>query len=150
MPRIISGALPSAPDGRLTDVRAGHGPRVFLAMHSARCVACRDYLRSLAANSDLAEWGGRLTIVLRDSMDDATDLYDLLGGHAAVLTDPGRSIPLTDGALAVTDEWGEVFFETSADDRHELPPPAEVVNWVRFIAIQCPECVNAEGDWRFV
>jgi len=155
MARIIGGALRAAPDGHLLDLRSGHGARVLYAMHSATCPECRDYIRALAANSDLLEWGGHLTILVRDSLDAARSVYENTNGPGAqiaeVLADPGRSVPLADGAIAVTDEWGEVYFESPPTSGHqELPPPEEIVNWVRFVAIQCPECVNVEGDWRNV
>jgi len=150
MARIITGALPAAPNGHLTDLRAGHGPRAILAMHSADCIGCRDYVRGIANDPDLSAWGGHLTIIVRDSLDTATKLYEQLHRCAQVLADPGHSVAIADGSLAVTDEWGEVYFETTVDTEHQLPPPPEVVNWVRFIAIQCPECVGVEGDWRFL
>jgi len=155
MARIIGGALRAAPDGHVVDLRSGQGARVLYAMHSAACAGCRDYIRSLAADSDLAEWGGRLTVIVRDSLDAAKSVYEHTNGPGAqiaeVLADPGHSIPLADGMLAVTDQWGEVFFETEPAEGHaSLPPAPEVANWVRFIAIQCPECVGAEGDWRFI
>ena len=40
----------------------------------------------------------------------------------------------------------------SAGDRpgrsveHQLPGPVELAEWVKFLAIQCPECEGPEGD----
>lgn len=150
MGRIISGALPASRGGRIVDLRAGHGARVLVVPHSASCLPCREYLATLAGTAGIFDWGGRLTVIMRDALDAADTLHESLGGRADILLDPARSIPLGDGALAVTDEWGEVYFETGTGAGHEWPPVTEVVNWVRFVSIQCPECVNTEGDWRFL
>jgi hypothetical protein len=46
-------------------------------------------------------------------------------------------------AAVVADPWGEVRFRHHGGAAHDLPDPAELVDWARFIAIQCPEC---EGE----
>lgn len=46
-------------------------------------------------------------------------------------------------AVLVADPWGEVRFRHVAEAAHDLPEPAELVDWARFVAIQCPEC---EGE----
>ena len=43
----------------------------------------------------------------------------------------------------VADPWGEVRMRHAAGAAHDLPSPAELVDWARFVAMQCPEC---EGE----
>ena len=46
----------------------------------------------------------------------------------------------------ITDEWGEVYFVADAGAGHDLPTLVEIGDWVRFLAIQCPEC-EGPGGW---
>ena len=50
--------------------------------------------------------------------------------------------------VVILDEWGEVFFVADAEAGHDLPTSAEIADWIRFLAIQCPECEGPEGEWR--
>jgi hypothetical protein len=54
---------------------------------------------------------------------------------------PGLPHP---GAV-VADRWGEVVFAAQATSAGDLPDPAELVEWLQFVAAQCPEC---EGEAR--
>jgi hypothetical protein len=56
-------------------------------------------------------------------------------------TVPGAPAP---GAL-VADRWGEIFFMATAADVGGLPSPDELVEWLRFVQVKCPEC---EGESR--
>ena len=45
------------------------------------------------------------------------------------------------GGMIIADQWGEVFLvEAGGAGVHGLPAAEEVVEWLRFVAIQCPEC----------
>ena len=90
-------------------------------LHSAGCLECRRYIRTelASASEQLAQWGGRLAVVLPGFPDDAR-------------------------------EWGEVFFVADAGLGHDLPGSGEMEDWIRFLAIQCPECEGPEGEWRSV
>ncbi len=61
--------------------------------------------------------------------------------HDTVLLITSDSIPgmPTPGAL-VADRWGEIYFVTPT-----LPPPSELLEWVRYVQYQCPEC---QGEAR--
>jgi hypothetical protein len=71
-PVIVSGvllsgmSLPSWPTGVMVNLRSGHGPRTLVTLHSATCPGCRRYVHvDLASGLDrLAEWGGRLAVVV--------------------------------------------------------------------------------------
>ena len=43
--------------------------------------------------------------------------------------------------VLVADRWGEILFRASASDPAWRPPDAEeLLSWVHFAQIQCPEC----------
>lgn len=48
-------------------------------------------------------------------------------------------------AVLIADRWGEVIAVERADDVAGLPPVAEILEWLRFVAHACPEC---EGEAR--
>lgn len=54
---------------------------------------------------------------------------------------PGLPAP----GILVADRWGEVSYACTAPTSSELPPPDEVLDWLRFTQYRCPEC---EGEWR--
>ena len=47
--------------------------------------------------------------------------------------------------VVVADRWGEIFFVSTESHPTALPPPEEVLDWLRFVQVRCPEC---EGEWR--
>ncbi|HEX2207226.1 MAG TPA: hypothetical protein VHG93_06050 [Longimicrobium sp.] len=127
-----------SPGGRLV-------PIVFAA-HDGDCEECRGYARSIAAaDAELREWDGRAMIVVPGAAEDAARFTD--GVALPVLADPERKLwtrmGMEGAALIVADPWGEVRMRHVAGAAHDLPSPAEVVDWARFVAIQCPEC---EGE----
>ena len=46
-------------------------------------------------------------------------------------------------AALVADRWGEIVHVVAASDVANLPTPAELVEWVEYLEIRCPEC---EGE----
>lgn len=46
------------------------------------------------------------------------------------------------GTVLIADRWGEVFCRETAPDGDvtRLPSVDEVMSWIRFAAMQCPEC----------
>lgn len=125
---------------------AGRGPAVVVGIHSTACAPCRDILDALARSArHAADWGGRIFVL--PAAAPPSDDAPLPGGLTLVAAaDP--DLPADVPFIVVTDEWGEVFFGTRAEPDHALPAADEIVAWVRFAAIQCPECENPEGDWR--
>lgn len=61
-------------------------------------------------------------------------------GHAHqafnALDADGTAVP----AVFIADRYGEIYAEYHADGQHELPGIDEVLEWLSFINIQCPEC----------
>lgn len=109
---------------RRIDVPSGRGPVVVIAIHSTSCAECRSFIDDLSGHADsMADWNARLMV-----------------------SEDTRNLPVRAPGVMIADEWGEVFFEKTAD--HQFLPVADVLDWVRFIAIQCPECEQPEGAWR--
>ena len=130
--------------GRAMSVRDGRGPRAVVTLHAADCPGCLAYLRTLpAASAAAAEWGGRFIAVVPGPPAAMPSFAGL-----RVLFDPERVIADGGAAGIAADEWGEIFFAAEAGAGHELPGADELVDWMRFAAIQCPECENPEGEWR--
>jgi hypothetical protein len=124
------------------------GPRVIVALHRPDCEECVAYAREVASIRDeVASWGGDIVVVAGASIPDTSVLHGL---EVAVLKDPDNII--ADGRLSVTivDEWGEVYFASEPEGTHGRIAAEEVVEWVKFIAIQCPECEGPEGEWRHI
>jgi peroxiredoxin len=48
-------------------------------------------------------------------------------------------------AIYITDRWGEIYVAGRTSAGQALPTPHEILGWLHFIAIQCPECGVA--DW---
>jgi hypothetical protein len=47
--------------------------------------------------------------------------------------------------VVVADRWGEVYHVKAAEQASQLPSPEELVDWLRYVQIQCPEC---QGETR--
>lgn len=141
----LSRARYAAADGRSIDLPSGRGPLVLLVMHSAECVECARYLSALLAGADRTAWGARVFGIVRDASGASADRVT---GRGAILVDRARALAAGAARLIVADEWGEVHFACAAGADHRMPGVDEVLEWVRFIAIQCPECEGPEGEWR--
>jgi hypothetical protein len=76
---------------------------------------------------------------LRASMTDLT-AHDT----ACIVTgDRVAGVP-TPGVL-IADRWGEIWYVHKADSDTALPAPDALVDWLRYVQIQCPEC---QGEAR--
>jgi hypothetical protein len=60
----------------------------------------------------------------------------ITGDTVAGLPSPG---------VAVADRWGEIYFVQGAENAAGLPPADELLEWLRFVQVQCPEC---QGETR--
>ncbi len=150
---LLSGvSLPSWPDGALINLRSGHGPRALVTLHSSACPECRRYVHEdLASGADgIAEWGGRLAIVVPGQVESAEELAKIRVDGMQFLTDPQGRFASGKAMVIVTDEWGEVYFVADAGADHDFPTAVDIRDWIRFLAIQCPECEGPEGGWRTI
>ena len=130
-------------------VRArGRRSPVLVVRHPQGCAGCDAYLAELAGSRDeISEWDGRVVVVIPDgaSVPDPPERaadqpfpvgVDVEGRLAAALS---VEVP----ALAIADQWGELHLIEAAGSGHRFPPVEEVIEWVRYLAIHCPEC---EGE----
>jgi hypothetical protein len=60
-----------------------------------------------------------------------------------ITTTPIDGVPCP--GVVVADRWGEVYFVQQAARASELASPEELIEWVRYVQIQCPEC---QGETR--
>ncbi|HEX6308152.1 MAG TPA: hypothetical protein VFZ69_08195 [Longimicrobiales bacterium] len=149
MRRRIGGQFVLAESGAAVSLRSGRGPRILIAVHGVDCAACAAWTARLAADrAPLDEWGARLTVVAEDTGRTAAAELRAAVVQLLLTPDPASALGVHVPALVIADEWGEVYFSVHAGDGHDFPDPAEVIEWIRFIAIQCPECEQPEGEWR--
>lgn len=95
-----------------------------------------------------------LLVLLPRNVDGASAKYasqvadrsaDITAEDAAyvITRDPIAGAP-TPGVV-VADRWGEVHFVAGADDVAALPSADDLIDWLRYVQVKCPEC---EGESR--
>ena len=141
--------LPSLPGStRIEGTGLGHraGPRVVVTLHHAACDDCIRYATGLVPVLDQVRgWGGDIVVVAPGPSD--VEAPRLTRAGVTLVRDTERVLA-GEAAVLIADEWGEVFFASEPGDGHSGPSAEEVLEWVKFIAIQCPECEGPEGLWR--
>lgn len=149
------------PARELHDLRTGKaiplrepalGSTVLFVLHGAECEPCGAYLATLEEleSADRA-WDARRLAVVQGFEGRESDLPESIsrrGSHRPIplLPDPGGSLAghlgLSGSAgLIVADRFGEAFEVIRVQEGHESLPSADAIeSWLRFLAIQCPEC----------
>jgi hypothetical protein len=89
-------------------------------------------------------------VVVPGKADNAHELAGISPETIQLLGDPEKRLASGSSMVVITDEWGEVFFVADAGAGHDLPTSVEIADWIRFLAIQCPECEGPEGEWRTI
>lgn len=142
--------LPSASGGSPVPLVPSGGRRVpvILAVHGAGCAGCRAFAQSLAAaDGELRAWDAHVVVVVPGDAEEAARFAEGAGLPFPVAADAERKLwsrmGMEGAAVVVADPWGEVRMRHVDGAAHDLPAPAEVVDWARFVAMQCPEC---EGE----
>ena len=96
----------------------GRNATVVAVLHDRDCSACAAYLAQLSEHApEIDAWDGRVKHV-RDIDEDAP-------------------------AVIIADQWGEIAVVERAGAAHRFIEPAEVITWLRHLAMKCPEC---EGE----
>lgn len=136
-----AGGLGTAVAG--TPVRGAPRESVALVFPHAGCAECRAYVDGLLRSLDsFRRWDARLIVVL-PSEDGGSDELRLASGASIVRDADDELWPhVGKGSVAVivADPWGAVYEVVRDADGHHLPIAHEIVEWLRFIATQCPEC----------
>lgn len=142
--RLPNLALPRAPGGEPCPLRppVRRSP-VLVLVHGAGCAACVEYVARLQAEAGrIEEWNGRPLVIAPEELARAGDIGARTG--LPVLADPerrlGAALSVGPPAVVVADRWGEVHEVHEAGEEHRFPEPDAVVSWLRYLAIQCPEC----------
>lgn len=89
-----------------------------------------DYLETLKAAQADIQAEAAVVLVLRRSAEPGSD-------------QPPAPLPVP--SVAVADRWGEIRVLTGGDAPGSLPEPGEIVEWLRFLESECPEC---QGEAR--
>ena len=144
--------LPEADGGRVRvwDYRGKRNVVLFFA-HGVNCSRCMELLKVLASNyKDVVAQEAEVLFVLPVTLLDAAALkhemnlafpvlYDETRetyGRYGVISDKGEPI----SAVLVSDRFGEVYHMALAHEEHELPSFSDIMSWLHFIELQCPEC----------
>lgn len=149
--RLPSVTLRSLRSGVEVSLRSGRGPVALATVHGPDCPGCLRFVEALAGVAEtVKQWGGRIIVAVpvASAGDDET-LVERAGPAIQVVADPDRRVASgVNAQVVLADEWGEVYFAEDAGSEHPTVSAAEVLEWVRFIVIQCPECEGPEGGWR--
>ena len=105
------------------------------------------------AYGDLWQRRHLLLILLPDDPDGDVDYRAALAAHMTELAAHETAVVITRNAVAgaprpgvvVADRWGEIQWVAAAGGAAELPPPPAIVEWLRYVQMQCPEC---QGETR--
>lgn len=150
--------LPTADGGTFSvaNLRGKRQAALFLG-HDAGCLACFGYARQLAAaHADLGEADAVALIVVgsdpaavagwRHGVDpQSTILADADGAWKRAVT-ASIEAAATDAVVIVLDRYGAPRAGASVAEAGGLPDPSAIVEWLRFIALDCPEC-SGELPW---
>lgn len=101
------------------------------------------------------DWTAEVLAAILGTPQEAIQVKHREAASFPVLADPDGQVHRTFGAVTaeggpaaavyITDRWGEIYLARRTDADQALPTPQEILEWLHFIAIQCPECGVA--DW---
>lgn len=142
-PRLPEHPLPGAGGGAPVPLRAHRRGTVLALLGPAPSADDLAYLRALAAAEPaLAAWDGRVVVVVPD--DAAAHAVAALALPFPTAVDAAGRVADAAGAaapaLVVADQWGEVHEAAAATDAggaRAWPDPADVEEWLRFLAVRC-------------
>ena len=150
--------LDAVGDGRfsLEQLRGRRQVALFLG-HGADCLACFGYARQLARRQEsLAEADGLPLIVVAGEIAAAEGWRHGIDDDVTILADPNgawkREVATVIGAdagdaiLLLLDRYGAPRAGSMAEEAGGLIDPSEGIEWLRFLALECPEC-SGELPW---
>jgi len=80
----------------------------------------------------------------RAAIEDYRDPLTAADARLLVTRDVIAGLPAP--SVVIGDRWGEVHHLATADSSlAALPAPAELLEWLHYVQMRCPEC---EGEWR--
>ena len=149
--RVPDFALPSsAGQGVATAAYRGRRNLVLTFIGKPAGHNARALLAELAAHySEFAEEEAEVLAVVGGSVAEAGWIKSSDALPFPVLADEDGAVHRTFGALAsdgghvaaiyITDRFGEIFAAYRTGEGHPLPTVEEILDWLRFIGLQCPE-----------
>jgi peroxiredoxin len=143
--RLPELTLRSTPEGELTPLNGF--PRkspMLILVHRQGCPSCRAHLDDLALHHDaITEWDAHVMIISPDP-HPAGDAAPGKVHPFPFLMDPDQrlasALSLQPPATVIADQWGEVRTVHEAGQDHRFLTPAELAEWAKYLAVQCPEC----------
>ena len=125
---------------------------VLLFLHTQACPACLEFLNVLNRRSpDYIQADARLAVILPQPVETLTLPVGLAGFPILFLADPNGSVRLEYASLMAPHLVGESDVMLFALDNYSAPSAClvgpqpessaqdELLAWLRFIGIQCPE-----------
>jgi hypothetical protein len=123
------------------------GATVAVFLQSADRAADLDYLRGLDSSArDFRAWDGRVIVVMPDQADQAAraGAADRTTSISVVTEPEGEAehcgVRGGEDAILIADRWGQIYHGARGSTPDALPTPAEIEEWLQYLATQCPEC----------
>ncbi|MDA8218873.1 MAG: redoxin domain-containing protein [Dehalococcoidales bacterium] len=145
--------LPSAQGKMIDPVQYKQRRNLLLVfVHDQACDACRNVLRAFAQHYDYyKEEEAEVLAIAAVSQEEARRMVDDLALPFPVLADEDGAVHRLYGAVAseatpgaavyLADRFGEIRERWLAGKtEHTLPAQEDVLEYLRFIGYQCPEC----------
>ncbi len=140
----------------LEQLRGRRQVALFLG-HGPGCLACFGYARQLARRHEaFTEADGLPLIVVAGDTDAATGWRHEIDDAVKILADPdgnwkgavAADVGATagDAILVLLDRFGAPRAGSVAEEAGGLIDPSEAVEWLGFLALECPEC-SGELPW---
>jgi hypothetical protein len=101
--------------------------------------------------SDIWQRKNLVLVLLPAESAASTKLVDQLTAHMSELTGDDSACVITrdrvsgvpSPGIVVADRWGEIHHVADGKTVDDLPGPDDVIEWLRYVQHQCPEC---EGE----
>jgi hypothetical protein len=72
-------------------------------------------------------------------------MSDITACETACVTSRDEVAGVLRPGVVIADKWGEVHVAAGADAATGLPTPDDLIEWLRYVQMQCPEC---QGETR--
>jgi peroxiredoxin len=116
---------------------------VLLFHHGRDCARCHEMLADFDAGSEEIR-DQSATILAIGPEAPAASFPMLLDSSGEVTARQGLTVP----AVVIVDRFGEIWAAWEGGADHRLPSSKDVIEWLEFLEVQCPECEPPEpwGD----
>lgn len=142
--RLPELSLPLYSTGEPTPIRLRRRRSPLLILvHGSVCLLCAEFVARLEAEVEaIQDWDG-YPLVITTGTRDAHEVAASAAVFPVVMDAEGRlagALGIRAPAVIIADQWGEVHETREAGDGHDFPRAREVVTYLRYLSIQCPEC----------